>query len=123
MICSSPNTHIRNLDVALNGSNASPTSLTIADHPQPPIDHPVLLLTTAFQLAIQKNDIDELTAINHLYIQTLGSNLDFWLYDRSNLHATQQTAINLLNSAAAPAGPPCLILNLLEISLVSRCIP
>ena len=59
-------THISNLDVALNGSNASQTSPTIANRPQPPIDHPILLLTASFQLAIQENNIVEITAINEL---------------------------------------------------------
>ena len=45
----------------------------------------MLLLTTAFKLSIQENDINELTAINHLYNQTLKSNLDFILNDRFNL--------------------------------------
>ena len=36
MICSTPNNHILNLDVTLNSSNATPTSPTTADSPQPP---------------------------------------------------------------------------------------
>ena len=105
----SPITHIRNLDVALNGSNASPTSPTIADRPQPPINHPILTLTAAFLDAIQENNIFELTAIYHLYKQSLKSNLDFFLYDRSNLQAAHNTAMQLLNSyiaASAPLPPP-----------------
>ena len=50
----SPITHIRNLDVALNGSNATPTPLTTS-LPQPPTDHPILLLTAVYQLAVQEN--------------------------------------------------------------------
>ena len=53
MICSTPTTHIRNLNVALNGSNASPTSPTNAGRPQPPINHHILTLTAMFQDAIQ----------------------------------------------------------------------
>ena len=81
-------THIRNLDVTFNSSNALPNSLTIADCPPLSVDHPILLLTTVFQLAIQENDIDELTAINHLYLQNLGSYMELLLYDCSDLCAT-----------------------------------
>ena len=52
MICNTLNTHIRNMNVALNGSNASPTSPTNADCPQPPTYHPISTLTSMFQEAI-----------------------------------------------------------------------
>ena len=64
MICSTPINHVCNL----NSSNAPPTT---ADRPQPPANQIILLLTTAFQLTIQENEINELTAINHLYDQTI----------------------------------------------------
>ena len=104
MICSTPTYHVRNLGVALN-SNYAPTSPINPARP-PPIDHPILLLTT-----IQQNDIDELTNINHLYKHTMKSNIDCLLYDRSNLCATRQTAMNLLNShittfTPLPTSPP-----------------
>ena len=67
MICSTPNNHIRNLNVAMNGSNASPTSPATSDRPQPPINHPILILTTRFQDAIQENDIFELTYVDYQY--------------------------------------------------------
>ena len=96
MICSTPNTHIHNLDVALNGSNASPASPTIADRPQPLINHPqplinhtILILIAAFQKAIQENDNFKLTSVDHQYAQAMKYNLDFFLYDRSNLQAVQ----------------------------------
>ena len=110
MICNTPINHIRNLDVALNRDHGTQTSRTTTARP-PPTNQTILLLTTAFQLAIQENDIDEVTSINHLYNQTLKSNLDFILYDRSNLHATRKIAMNLLNSNIAastllPTSPP-----------------
>ena len=73
MIGCTPNTQIHNLDVALNGSNASPTSPTTADRPQPPIDHTILILTAPFQ----ENDIFELTSVDHQYVQAMKS-LAIW---------------------------------------------
>ena len=86
--------------MALNSNHApqtSPTTTTCL----PPIDHAILLHTAAFQ----ENDINELTSINHLYNQTLKSNLDFLLYDRSDLRATWQIAMNILNSHIAASTP------------------
>ena len=99
----SPITHIHNLDVALNGSNSSLTSPTIVNDPQPTTDHPVLLFTAAFQLAIQENNIVELTTIYHLYHQTLLSYWDFICCDHSKLCAIRKTATNILNSTIGPA--------------------
>ena len=93
MICSTQNTHICNLDVALNGSNGSLTSPTIADRPQPPINHPILILTPVFQDAIQENDIFVWTSIDHQYTQAMKSNLDFFHNDCSNLHALHKIAM------------------------------
>ena len=59
--------HPQPLNVALNSSIASSTSPTTADRPQPPANHAILLLAAMFNVAIQEKDIDELTAINHLY--------------------------------------------------------
>ena len=59
--------HPQPLNVALNSSNASSTSPTTADRSQPPANHAILLPTAMFNIAIQEKDIDELTAINHLY--------------------------------------------------------
>ena len=68
MIYCKPNNHIRNLNVALNCSNASPTSLTINDPPQPPTNHLIFNLTAMCQEAIQENDILKLTSANYQYI-------------------------------------------------------
>ena len=104
MICNTPINHVRNLDLALN-TDHGPQASPIPTDRQPPPNHTILFLTTSFQLAIQENDIAEITAINKLYSQTLKSNLDFILYDRSNLRAIQQTALNLLNSHVAASTP------------------
>ena len=65
----------------------------------------ILLLTATFQLAIQENNTEEITSINHLYNQNLKSNLDFILYDHSDLRATRHIAMNLRNSHIATSTP------------------
>ena len=105
MICSTRINHVRNLDMAMNNSNAPQTSLTTANSPQLPINHLILTLTTALQDAIQENDIIELTAIDHLYRQTLKDNLDFFLYDHSNLRTAYVTVKQLINSQITGSTP------------------
>ena len=87
MICITPINHVPNLDMALDNDHDTGTS-PITTNCSPPANHAILLLTDAFQRAIQENDIAKITAINELYNQTLKSNLDFILYDRSDLRAT-----------------------------------
>ena len=101
MICNTPINHIRNLDVALNSDHGPQTSPITADRPMP-IDHAIVLLTKAFQFAIQDNAMDELKSLNDSYLQ---SNLEFLLYDRSELLATRQIALNILNSHVAASNP------------------
>ena len=105
MICSTPINYVSNLDMAMNSSNAPPTSSTTADHPQPPINHLILTLTAGLQDAIQENDIIKLIIIDHLYRQTLKDNLDFFLYDRSNLRAAHVTVKQLLASHITASTP------------------
>ena len=69
---------------------------------QPPADHPIQLLTSAFQNAIQMNDVIELEAFNHLYCNNLKTNFDFSIYDCHKLHEIQQTAMNILKSRLQP---------------------
>ena len=104
MICNKPINHVRNLDVALN-INHGPQVSPITTDRLAPANHAILFLTAVFQLAIQENDITEITAVNKLYAQTLESNLDFILYDRSDLRAIRQTALNILNSHVAASTP------------------
>ena len=99
MICSTPTNQVRNLDVALN-SDYAPTSPINPTRPLL-IDHPIVLLTSTFQLAIQQNDINELTNVNHLYNHTMKFNIDCLLYDRTDLYAARQTPMNLLNTHIA----------------------
>ena len=110
LLCYAPPSHVRNLDVDLNSSNASSSSPS-KPLPQPPDDHPIALLTFAFQNAIQTNDIDELEAVTHLYTNSLNTNLDFIKYDRSTLNSLRLAAKKLLTSHIAvntplPSTPP-----------------
>ena len=63
-----------------------------------------MILTATFQEAIQEINIFELTSVNHQYVQAMKSNLDFFLYDHSNLHA-HKIAMQILNSHVATSTP------------------
>ena len=78
---------VSNLYVNLSNSNATPTSPTAGDLPQQPANHLILLLTYAFQNAIQMNDIHELKDIKNLYILTM---------------KTRLTTMNILSSRLPP---------------------
>ena len=99
--CHTPTSHIRNLDANLDSSNASLTPPTTINLHRPPADQPILLLTSAFHNAIQTNNVYELEVIDHLYNNTMKSNLDFLRYDRSDLIDLHLTAVNLLDSHTA----------------------
>ena len=73
----------------------SPNSV---DRPQPPTNHPIQILTSALQRAIQENDLLNLDSYINLYAHNLETNPYFGQYDCSKLHTTCQTAINIINS-------------------------
>ena len=109
--CHAPTSHVRNLDVDLNSSDASSTPTISLQLPRPPADHPIISLTLAFHNAIQRNDVNEIEDLNSLYRNTLTSNLDFSRYDRSDLNDLRMTALNILNAHTAtntplPPSPP-----------------
>ena len=111
LVCSTPTNHIRNLDEALNSSDATQTSPTTDELPDPPTDHPICHLNTALQLAIQKNNVNELKAFTKLYNTNLESNLEFCFYNRSVIQTTYLTAMKILDSHTAintplPSSPP-----------------
>ena len=114
MICHTPNTHIHNLNVALNGSNASLTSPTNTDRPQPPTNRTIWSLTLWFQEAIQEvfleNDVFELSAAINQYTWAMNCDSDFGLYNCFNLRAVRKIALQTFNSATGPAAPPAALL-------------
>ena len=62
------------------------------------LNHPTLSLTSGFQRAIQGNNIRELKAFDKLYTHLLKTNVEFGLNDCSDLKATYQTTMNILNT-------------------------
>jgi len=67
------------LDKALSSSNATPTSPTNVDLPQPLPDHIIMRLTYAFKQATSKlQDMESLAAINTRYIKHLETNGDLF---------------------------------------------
>ena len=73
-----------------------------------------------FQNAIQDSDIFELEGTMKLYTLAFASNLDFVIYDRSDLRTARNHAMQILNSHSAtlapPALPPSAISNSLPVS-------
>ena len=92
MICSTSTNHVHNLDVDLNNSNTNKTSPNSVNFPQPPANYPIPSLTSAFQCAIQGNNICELKALDKQYTHQLETNADFCLYNRFDLKTTHQTS-------------------------------
>ena len=90
LLCRTSSTHIRNLEADLDNSNASSTPLTTNELPPPPPGHPILILTSAFQRAIQKKDSLQLKSYIKQYIHNLDFNIEFLTYDCSDLHASCQ---------------------------------
>ena len=106
----SPPSHVRNLNVPPTSSNSviSPSIIVL---PQPPADHAISTLTTALLLAIQDENIEELTNLNEVYNLTLRTNLDILSYDRTALRSALATAKQITTSHTAantplPASPP-----------------
>ena len=100
LLCHSYSTHICNLEADLDCSNASSTPTT-TDEPDPPPDHPIRRLNNALQLAIQKNNVNELKAFTKLYNTNLESNLEFCFYNHSIIQTTYLTTMKILDSHTA----------------------
>ena len=109
--CRTSSTHIRNLGADLDSCNTSSTPWTTDVLPQPPPNHPILLLTSAFQRAIQTKDIRQLKAYIKQYNHNLESNMEFVQFDCSKLNTLCTSAENILDSITAtntplPSSPP-----------------
>ena len=70
--------------VPSNASTNASTNISTAG-PQPPPNHLIMRLTAMFKNAIQDNDIFELEGTMKLYTLAFASNLDFALYNCSDL--------------------------------------
>ena len=53
-ICPTPTNHVRNLDEEQGTDDTNPTTPTTSDLP-PPSNHPILILSNAFKIAIKEN--------------------------------------------------------------------
>ena len=105
MVCCTPTNHIRNLDEALNSSDATQIPPTTDKLPHPPPDHPILIITAAFKRAILKKDITLLKSCVKQYLHHLDTNLEFMKYHCSDLHASFLTAEDILTSHTALSTP------------------
>ena len=110
MICITPINHVHNLDEALNKDN-NPQTLLITDDRPLPADHAIVNLTNCFRFAIRAKASDDIQPLNESYLESMKSNPEFHQYDRSELRATRQIALDILISHIAastllPASPP-----------------
>ena len=111
LVCCTPTNHVRNLDEELDSSEATQTPLTADQLPHPPPDHLILIITAAFKRALLKKDITILKSYVHQYLHQLKTNVEFMIYDCSDLHAYYLTAEDILTSHSVlstplPASPP-----------------
>ena len=54
-ICPTPTNHVRNLDEELGTDDTNSTIPTTSDLPPTPPNHPILILSNAFKIAIKEN--------------------------------------------------------------------
>ena len=111
MICPTPTNHVRNLDEELNIDESNSTPSTLADLPQPPPDHPILMFTRRLNTVIQQNNVELLKSTIKLLQKPIESNLDFCVYDCSAFDAACRTASEILAfhasmSSIVPDLPP-----------------
>ena len=64
----------------------------------PPPNHAILILTNAFKTEIKENRIHTLKNLSKQYLHQLDTNLEFFMYDFSDLEACYQTANDIINS-------------------------
>ena len=88
-----------------DGPPTPPVTLTTANLLPPPPNHLIRALTAAFKTAIQKNDVQNLTNLRHLYDHTMRTNLEFVIYDLDVLNVARTTATQLINSHTAASTP------------------
>ena len=79
------------------------TQVILNSRPQPPVNHPILLLTVSFQCFFQKVDIK--TGNLGLYTLNMKSNPDLFLSDTYDLHENREGAMELLHSLCSSHSP------------------
>ena len=68
-------------------------------------DHAILIHTNAFKYAIRENQIHTLNALSKQFIRQMETNLEFLKHDHSDLKASYQTAVNVINSHTTMSTP------------------
>ena len=127
MICPTPTNHVRNLDKELNIDETNSTPSTLADLPQPPPDHLILMSTRRLHTIIQQNNVELLKSTIKLLQISIESNLDFLMYDCSAFDAAWKTASDILATHASmssiiPAPPPLLLSTINNLTPVSNLL-
>ena len=94
MICRTPTNHVRNLDVALSNNDAIPDTLTTPMHSN---------------MQLERTKSHTLNALSKQFIHQMETNLEFFIYDHSDLKASYQTAVNIINSHTTISKPSTLL--------------
>ena len=109
LVCGTPTNHVRNLDEALNNSEATQVSPTTDEDflslPTPPPNHLIRKLTIKFLNAIKKEDFLAIETTNKQFIFYTETGLESLDYDCSVLYDARLTAMNLLSSHNAMLNP------------------
>ena len=83
--------------------------------PPPPPNHAILILTNAFKTAIKENRIHILKGLSKQFLHQVDTNLEFFMYDHSDLEACYQ-----LNSTPTP---PSLMIPPPSLSTINNLVP
>ena len=86
----------------------------------PPPNHPILILSNAFKIAIRKNRIYALKSLSKQFIHQLDTNLEFFAYDHSDLATWYQTAEDIINAHTTLTADPPLPSSTSNLVLVSN---
>jgi hypothetical protein len=109
LVCGTPTNHVRNLDEALNNSEATQVSPTTDEDflslPTPPPNHLIRKLTIKFLNAIKKEDFLAIETTNKQFISYTETRLESLNYDCSVLYDARLTAMNMLSSHKAMLNP------------------
>ena len=97
IICLTPTNHVRDLNEEIGTNDSMPNLPTSSGLPPPP-NHAILILTNAFKIAIKENRIHILKGLSKQFLHQFDTNLEFFIYDHSDLEACYQTANDIINS-------------------------
>jgi len=104
-ICPTPTNHVRDLTEEMGTDDPMPNLPTSSGLPPPP-NHAILILTNAFKIAIKENRIHTLKGLSKQFLHQLDTNLEFFMYNHSDLEACYQTANDIINSLSTTTADP-----------------